>query len=614
MAINKRSRLDDFTRGSDALWHSVHMALAGVQRLVIVAGSVAVLLFAMVILMVTGSAEREIIFKHYLAELYVLLGLDMEIILPTPSGPVKMSASQAASITGNVIGWHGFLVFLVAACSIYSGIYVARRIGKHQMKIGADEANDKFLRGQQTVDVKALAELTKGESTLGYQIGSVGIPDRLIARCFAFIGSMGAGKSQAIFSLMDAPRRHTKAVIYDSTGDFVERFYDPSRGDVILNPLDKRCAAWSIFSDLKEEIDYTTVAGYFIPEAKGGDGQNAIFVKGARVILEDVMKLVQMEPGLKKTMREVARIAMLMPVDELHNYFMKHGLPAAGLMTPENLKASASFRMELTAAPALRFFKLFDNEGFSITDFIESDSTGWLFLTSHPKQREVINPFVATWLELAVMAAMSMPKIDYTRVLLSIDELANLPRLAALKPAMTEGRKYGISTILGFQNIAQGREIYGHDLFQTVMANAQTKAIFRTEEFESAKAFADFLGAQEVDEATAGNTHGTDAAKDSSQISRKRTETTLVMPSQILTLPDLTAYLKVAGGYPVAQVKIPYIRRPSIARDYELRSLATIKRVERAEPAGEDVPEWNPEWDLMPVAEPNPDPDDRGLF
>ena len=86
------------------------------------------------------------------------------------------------------------------------------------------------------------------------------------------------------------------------------------------------------------------------------------------------------------------------------------------------------------------------------------------------------------------------------------------------------------------------------------------------------------------------------------------------MPSQILTLPDLTAYLKVAGGYPVAQVTIPYIERPAVARDYELRSLATIKRVERVEPAGEDVPEWNPEWDLMPVSEPNPDPDDRGLF
>jgi type IV secretory pathway TraG/TraD family ATPase VirD4 len=52
-------------------------------------------------------------------------------------------------------------------------------------------------------------------------------------------------------------------------------------------------------------------------------------------------------------------------------------------------------------------------------------------------------------------------------------------------------------------------------------------------------------------------------------------------------LPDLTAYLKVSGAYPVAKVKIPYVARPDIAAAYEPRALPTIEARDPLELANE---------------------------
>lgn len=589
MAINKRSRLDDFTRGSDAIWHRLHMATAGFQRLTAIVAAVALPTFLILVFLFTDSTQREILAKHYLSEFLVLIGQEMAISLPTRTGSVRVSADQAAEITSQVIGWHGFMLFILAVASIAVGVFVAKRLAAHQVKVGADEATDNFLRGQKLVSEDELSKLTEAQAKTGYRIGSVGVPDALMTRNAAFIGSMGTGKSQALSKILDVARPTTKAVIYDVKGDFVQRYYDPARGDIILNPLDLRCAAWSIFDDMQDDVDYRTAARFFIPDAKGGNGQNQVFVDGARVLLQDAMKLVKLEPCFEKNMSTVAYVAARLPLPELHKYLVKYDLDSADLMTEENRKTATQFRIQIITAPALGFFKLFSAQGFSIRRFIESDSPGWLFLSSNAKQHDAIAPFVAVWLELAALAALSGQTGNFASVLtqFSIDELASLPRLNSLEKLMMLGRDYGIGTLLGFQNVAQGQDIYGHEAFRTMLANAQTKGIFRTEDFESAKALADFLGAQEVDEATAGQTHSTDAAHDSSQINRKRVETNLVMASEILILPDLTAYLKVSGAYPVAKVKIPYVARPDIAAAYEPRALPTIEARDPLELANE---------------------------
>jgi DNA helicase HerA-like ATPase len=61
------------------------------------------------------------------------------------------------------------------------------------------------------------------------------------------MGDTGSGKSTAIRQLLrQVQERGESAIVYDPAMDFVGEFYDPKRGDLILNPLDARCPYWNL--------------------------------------------------------------------------------------------------------------------------------------------------------------------------------------------------------------------------------------------------------------------------------------------------------------------------------------------------------------------------------
>ena len=58
---------------------------------------------------------------------------------------------------------------------------------------------------------------------------------------FKLLGTTGTGKSTAIRALLgQAIARGDRAVIADPDGGYLARFYDPARGDRVLNPFDPR--------------------------------------------------------------------------------------------------------------------------------------------------------------------------------------------------------------------------------------------------------------------------------------------------------------------------------------------------------------------------------------
>lgn len=45
--------------------------------------------------------------------------------------------------------------------------------------------------------------------------------------------------------------REQSAVVIDPDREFVQKFYDGVRGDVVLNPLDARCPFWSPWQEFR---------------------------------------------------------------------------------------------------------------------------------------------------------------------------------------------------------------------------------------------------------------------------------------------------------------------------------------------------------------------------
>jgi type IV secretion system coupling TraD/TrwB family protein len=94
------------------------------------------------------------------------------------------------------------------------------------------------------------------------------------------MGDTGAGKSvlQRQVLLQIAERKET-AIVYDPALEYTPQFYQPSRGDLILNPLDLRCPYWSPSEEVTHEAESLTLATSLFPDKPR---ENTFFVEGPR--------------------------------------------------------------------------------------------------------------------------------------------------------------------------------------------------------------------------------------------------------------------------------------------------------------------------------------------
>jgi type IV secretory pathway TraG/TraD family ATPase VirD4 len=278
------------------------------------------------------------------------------------------------------------------------------------------------------------------------------------------------------------------------------------------------------------------------------------------MLLEDLITIVRNDGG---SMADILHIITQYTLEELSNLLKLHNAPSCGTIHPGNVGPSGSIRFTLTSQPAIRFFSFFDKENatFSIRDFIRREDDACLFLVSSSTQHYIAKPFISAWVELALTEAMSMSPTTDIRLLFVLDEAASLSKLKALENALTEARKYGIVSIIGIQNLSQLDEIYGEDMTKVFVANLQNKLILRTEEESSARRMADTLGKEEVEEVNQSLSFGVEANHDGATLGGKRNERHLVTASEIMVLPDMTGYLKIAGPHPIVKVSFEYKKR-----------------------------------------------------
>ena len=103
-------------------------------------------------------------------------------------------------------------------------------------------------------------------------LAGIAVPALDETKHFKMLGTTGTGKSTAIRELFDgALARGDRAVIADPDGGYLARFYDASRGDVILNPFDPRAHTWNIYGELTATHDVEQLARALIPDHDGAD-------------------------------------------------------------------------------------------------------------------------------------------------------------------------------------------------------------------------------------------------------------------------------------------------------------------------------------------------------
>ena len=127
-----------------------------------------------------------------------------------------------------------------------------------QMKYG------RILRGPQLLSPQEFNQQQKGDG-IGFKTTELGkmmrIPARKEAQHFQIMGDTGVGKTQLIMQILRQIReRGESAIVYDPACEYLQRFYDKERGDIILNPLDERCPYWGPSQEMASNAEADAIA------------------------------------------------------------------------------------------------------------------------------------------------------------------------------------------------------------------------------------------------------------------------------------------------------------------------------------------------------------------
>ncbi|WP_032114046.1 type IV conjugative transfer system coupling protein TraD [Candidatus Paracaedibacter symbiosus] len=365
------------------------------------------------------------------------------------------------------------------------------------------------------------------------------------------VGTIGSGKTNTFNHLLPQIRkRKQKAVIVDTTGVFVEKFYN-SRTDIILNPFDARTQAWDIWRECENDIHADELAASLVPQAL----HDPFWSDAARTLfVETLKKLKRTEnPSLKS----LVDYAINQPLSEIQNFYA--GTPAASLVDKAGDKTAASIRVNLATYIRCLFLQEESSSPFSIRKWIQDEKqTGWLFLTAMPDQRETLRPLLTTQLNIAINSLMGLRPDQDRRVWFIIDEKPSLNKVEALPKALAEIRKYGGCIVAGLQNISQIDKLYGHEVRKTMSSLYNTKVFFRTPDSDTAQWISKTVGDHEIKESSEGISFGAHQMRDGVSINEQQKSKAVIPYTEFMSIPDLSAYIKLPEDYPVTRITFSY--------------------------------------------------------
>jgi type IV secretory pathway TraG/TraD family ATPase VirD4 len=381
------------------------------------------------------------------------------------------------------------------------------------------------------------------------------IPERAEAQHLQIIGDTGAGKTAIMLQILrQIKTRGDSAIVYDPAREFVQRFYDPKNGDVILNPLDKRCPYWGPAEELRRRSEAKALAlSLFQPPQ---DKKGEFFIESPQKIFAFLMAYGPTPEELVKWMSDPQEIDRRLK-----------GTEHAHLIDPkaEHQRAGVLGSLGLVADSLRLLPKKGEGNGeWSATEWAETRQ-GWIFITSLPAEREALRPLQSLWIDLLVLRLLNEPKNGQKRAWFVIDELASLQKLPQLHTAITENRKSRNPVILGFQGKAQLEYLYGH-LAEVMLSQPATSIWLKTKEPNAGEWVSKFIGKVEIERLRETHFDGSRAGRN---FALDRQIEPLVMESEISGLPDLHAYMKYENY--VTRFSFPYFEMPVVASDFDLR-------------------------------------------
>lgn len=423
----------------------------------------------------------------------------------------------------------------------------------------------------------------------GVQLGpKLVFPTSAEPRHIFTLGSTGCGKSQILRAYaLEARRIGATAVIPVCEESLFSSLYDPER-DTILCPYDSRSVAWSPLREIEIETDAAFLAESLIPQ---GSSPSAEEWRGYGRQLVTGFFIRAWRQGM--SLNEMLGL-FLSANEDLQELLLK--VNSAGLtMTREGsermlsnaLATADAAAAALRSIPASASTMLTARNGWSVTQWVKDQVRitdaggrgGFLWILLPDRVSAAMSPVASSATALAIRTLLSMPERESRRFYFIVDELGNLPRLGGVEKALTRGRKYGLRFICSSQSIADLREEYGRDGASVLLSCLSSQFVFRGSDEESATYASRLLGQTHVTRQirSTSESHAPRRLTDpvgsnvsqSTSMNEQHSIEAAVLDSEIFALPDLRAYVRIAGaGGTILLRWIDYVQLPEARHEF----------------------------------------------
>lgn len=444
-----------------------------------------------------------------------------------------------------------------ALMGVIIGVLAVWLIQRTMSAQGKDTLADRVIGGTRVADeedVAAQTTLLCGRDAL--RIGPVPVPRRIETRHFAFLGTTGSGKTTALRQMLDGiERRGEAALVYDTSGEFIAHYYNPARGDIILNPFDARCAFWTPFDEISHPADADRIARQLVSETSSQDDD--VWLETSRILVANMIRSLWAE---KNCSLEALLEALQVKDKEQLKEWLGHTSSARTFANDADRATGSVLFMLAKAANLIQFLKVEDEgeERFAFRDFIAKldkceGAKPWIFVPRKEDYFEASKPLMACWLECAASAVLGLSPSPDRRIWFVLDELADLPRVENLARLLPEGRKFGAAIVLTFQALGQMRNRYGANIAEAMLACCNTKLFLQTVDQETRKWASETIGQCEVELRVATDTLSIGSEVPRTTIATQRQFRPAVLESELRLSPH-QGYLLLPDGLPVARI------------------------------------------------------------
>jgi type IV secretory pathway TraG/TraD family ATPase VirD4 len=476
------------------------------------------------------------------------------VLSPVIAAPLTATVAVGMTVASSWLAHLGFASHSLVQLTVGGGLSAMLGYAGGMSIAGSAEDDGVHRRGALVADSPP-APLSKSRQDArgaGITLAGTTVPAQDETKHFKLIGTTGTGKSTAIREIMtSALFRGDRAVIADPDAGYLQRFYRPDRGDVVLNPFDQRSVKWDLFAEINSVYDVDQLARSLIPDH---EGQDRSWRGYARTFFTAVTRQAH-EAGIKDV-NELYRLLLVADTGELRG--LVRGTPAQPFLDEHNSRMFDSIRsVTSSAVGALEYVGRQRAPGFSVRKWVKEKTPGVLFIPYKAGQIAALRSTISAWMRLAIFEAMDQEELrddtarePNSRLWFVVDELDALGQIDGLKDALARLRKFGGRCVLGFQSIAQVSNTYGPGDAHTIVENCGNTLILRCSASEgggTARFASQLIGQREVTRTSVSRSRRPTELFSSVSHSEHLSVEPAVLPAQVEQLPDLAGYLKYAS-------------------------------------------------------------------